>query len=48
MLIQPNITFTNTKKGVVPDQEILLTTEQVLQKKDIQLDWIMEDIKNKN
>jgi hypothetical protein len=48
MLIQPNISFTNTKKGVIPDQEIVLSTEDVLQKKDLQLDWIMEDIKNKN
>ncbi len=45
MLIQPNIEFTNTKKGVTPDKEILLTTQEVLQKKDIQLDWIMEEIK---
>lgn len=44
MLIQPNIKFTHTKKGVVPDKEILLTTEQVLQKKDIQLQWIMDDL----
>lgn len=45
MLIQPNITFTNTKKGVVPDKEVLLTTEEVLQKKDLQLEWIMDEIK---
>lgn len=47
MLIQPNIEFTNTKKGVTPHQEILLTPQQVLQKKDLELDWVMEDIKNK-
>lgn len=46
MLIQPNIQFTNTKKGVVPDQEIIPTLQEVLKKKDIQLDWIMEEIKN--
>lgn len=45
MLIQPNIKFTNTKKGVLPHREILLTTEQVLDKKDLQLQWIMNDIK---
>ena len=44
MLIQPNIEFTHTKKGVVPHKEILLSTEQVLQKKDLQLDWIMKEI----
>lgn len=46
MLIQPNINFTGTKKGVLPDKEILLTTQQVLEKKDLQLDWIMKDIEN--
>ncbi|MBF8456407.1 S41 family peptidase [Kaistella sp. G5-32] len=46
MLIQPNIKFTNTKKGVTPDKEILLSTAQILQKKDLQLEWIMDDIKS--
>ncbi|WP_297984260.1 S41 family peptidase [uncultured Chryseobacterium sp.] len=46
MLIQPNIQFTNTKKGVVPNVEIVPTLLEVLQKKDIQLDWVMQDIKN--
>lgn len=44
MLIQPNIEFTHTKKGVLPHKEILLTPEQVLEKKDLQLDWVMSDI----
>ena len=47
MLIQPNIEFTHTKKGVVPDVEIIPTLQEVLQKKDVQLDWAMNDI-NKN
>ncbi|MCP2038560.1 S41 family peptidase [Chryseobacterium sp. HSC-36S06] len=46
MLVQPDIDFTYTKKGVTPHKEILPTTQQVLEKKDIQLEWIMEDIKN--
>ncbi|MBW8361269.1 MAG: S41 family peptidase [Kaistella sp.] len=46
MLIQPHIEFIGTKKGVLPDKEILPTTRQILEKKDIQLEWIMEDIKN--
>ncbi|MBH1959755.1 MAG: S41 family peptidase [Flavobacteriia bacterium] len=46
MLVQPDIDFTYTKKGVIPHKEILPTTQQVLEKKDIQLEWIMEDIKN--
>lgn len=45
MLIQPDIEFTHTKKGVLPDKEIVPTTQEILQKKDIQLEWIMEDIK---
>lgn len=45
MLVQPNIEFGETKKGVLPDQEIIPTLQEVLQKKDIQLEWIMEEIK---
>lgn len=45
MLIQPSIEFTDTKKGVVPDVEIIPSLWDVLQKKDIQLDWVMKDIK---
>jgi C-terminal processing protease CtpA/Prc len=47
MLVQPNIEFNNLKKGVFPDQEIIPTLQQVLEKKDVQLEWIMEEIKNK-
>ncbi|MDP2453987.1 MULTISPECIES: S41 family peptidase [unclassified Kaistella] len=45
MLIQPNIKFTETKKGVLPDLEIIPTLQQILQKKDVQLEWVMEEIK---
>ncbi len=44
MLIKPHINFTETKKGVTPDLELIPTLEEVLQKKDIQLDWVMNDI----
>jgi C-terminal processing protease CtpA/Prc len=44
MFIQPNIEFTNTKKGVTPDVEILPTLEEILQKKDVELEWILKDI----
>lgn len=43
MLIQPNIELANTQKGVVPDKEIVPTLLEVLQKKDIQLDWILKE-----
>ena len=45
MLIQPNIEFTKTKKGVLPDYELIPTLQEILQKKDIQLEWIMKQIK---
>ena len=45
MLVQPNIQFTGTKKGVTPDHEIIPTLEEVLKKKDIQLEWVMDEIK---
>ncbi len=48
MLIQPNIKFTQTKKGVVPDKEIIPTLEEILQKKDVQLDWAMAEINKEN
>ncbi len=47
MLIQPQIEYTKTKKGVLPDHEIIPTLNEVLNKKDVQLDWIMNDIKKK-
>lgn len=46
-LIQPNIEFSNTMKGVTPNVEIIPTLEEVLQKKDVQLNWILNDIKAK-
>jgi len=46
MLIQPNIHFTDTKKGVIPDVEIIPTLSQILSKKDIQLDYILKQIQN--
>jgi hypothetical protein len=46
MLIQPNIDFTHSKKGVLPDNEIILTTQQILEKKDLEIDWIMNNIQD--
>ncbi len=45
MLIQPHITFGNTRKGVTPDAEVISSLYDVLSKKDPQLDWIKKDIK---
>ncbi len=49
MYIQPNIEPTKTQKGVLPDVEIIENREDVQNKKDVILDWILEDIsKNSN
>ncbi|KIA83519.1 hypothetical protein OA84_08400 [Kaistella solincola] len=45
MLIQPNIDFTFTKKGVLPDEKISPTLDQIFKKNDVQLQWIFDDIK---
>lgn len=44
MLIQPNIEFSNTKKGVIPNIGIPKSTLEVLQKKELELEWIKKDI----
>lgn len=44
LLIQPNIDFTNTRKGVLPDVEIHESFRDILDKRDVQLDWIKNDI----
>ncbi|MFC5872130.1 S41 family peptidase [Chryseobacterium arachidis] len=45
LLVQPNITFTHTKKGVVPDVTITETMQDIIDKKDPQMDWVMKAIK---
>ncbi|MBA5246089.1 peptidase S41 [Marnyiella aurantia] len=45
MLIQPDIEFSGNGKGVIPHHEIIPDVQQILQKKDIQLEWILQDIK---
>lgn len=46
-LIQPNIEMTNTMKGVTPNVEIIPTLDEILRKKDVQLDWVLKDISTK-
>ena len=43
-MVQPNITFENTQKGVVPDVEIKESMQDIIDKKDTQLDWVKSDI----
>lgn len=47
MLIKPNIEFTNTQKGVTPNQVVDYSLFDVLSKKDKALDWVKEDIYRK-
>lgn len=44
MLIQPDIKATNSKKGVIPDHQIIPTLQENLGKKDVALQWILKDI----
>lgn len=44
MLVQPDIRFSGTGKGVIPDVQILPTLRDILAKKDIQLQWILNQI----
>ncbi|MBP2615150.1 S41 family peptidase [Chryseobacterium jejuense] len=44
LLVQPNIDFSDTKKGVVPDVEIKESMQDIIDKKDPQLDWIRNEI----
>lgn len=44
LLVQPNINFTGTEKGVVPDVKIPETLQDILNKKDPEMDWVMKEI----
>lgn len=44
LLVQPNIDFLNDKKGVTPDVNITQTVQDIIDKKDPQLDWIKNEI----
>ena len=46
-MVQPNIEFTHTMKGVTPDIEIKPNFQQILERKDIELEWILKEIKGK-
>lgn len=48
LLVQPNIDFAETKKGVVPDVEIEESLQDIIDKKDVQLDWIKKEITKEN
>ncbi len=44
LLVQPNIDFVNTKKGVAPDITIKETMQDIIDHKDPQLEWVKQEI----
>ncbi|MFP3834124.1 S41 family peptidase [Chryseobacterium sp. SIMBA_028] len=44
LLVQPDINFSDSKKGVVPDVVIHESMQDIIDKKDPQLDWIRNEI----
>ncbi|PIF46370.1 peptidase S41-like protein [Chryseobacterium sp. 52] len=44
LLVQPNIDFLNTKKGVEPDVTITESIQDIIDKKDPQLEWVKNEI----
>jgi C-terminal processing protease CtpA/Prc len=41
-------TTDNTGHGIMPDVAITYTIEDILAKKDLEMDWVKKDIGNKN
>ncbi|PWN72021.1 peptidase S41 [Chryseobacterium phosphatilyticum] len=44
LLVQPNINFSDSKKGVVPDVVVKESIQDIIERKDPQLDWIRNEI----
>jgi hypothetical protein len=44
LLVQPNIDFMNTRRGVIPDVTIPDSMQDVIDKKDPQLEWVKNEI----
>jgi len=44
LLVQPNITFTHTRKGVLPDVSITEKMQDIIDKKDPQIEWVLNEI----
>lgn len=45
LLVNPNITLTNSQRGVIPDVPIGETLQDIINKKDVQLNWVKDEIK---
>ncbi|MGL6039529.1 MAG: S41 family peptidase, partial [Soonwooa sp.] len=48
LFIQPNIDPLGQKRGVIPDVEVDADFYNVKQDKDLQLEWILNDIQKKS
>lgn len=44
LLVNPNITLTNSQRGVIPDVAITETLQDIINKNDTQLNWIKNEI----
>ncbi|WP_228458681.1 S41 family peptidase [Chryseobacterium aureum] len=44
LLVQPNINFSDSRRGVIPDVTITESLQDIIDKKDPQLDWIKNEI----
>ncbi|REC50289.1 S41 family peptidase [Chryseobacterium pennipullorum] len=44
LLVQPNINFSDSQKGVVPDVTIVESMQDIIDKRDPQMDWIRSEI----
>lgn len=44
LLVQPNINFTNTRRGVIPDITVTESIQDIIDKRDPQMDWVMKEI----
>jgi hypothetical protein len=44
LLVQPNINFSDSRKGVVPDVTVPENMQDIINQKDPQLDWIKKEI----
>ncbi|PTT27013.1 hypothetical protein DBR28_17500 [Chryseobacterium sp. HMWF028] len=43
-MVKPNINFSDSRKGVVPDVIVTESMQDIIDKKDPQLDWIKNEI----
>ncbi|ASK29830.1 peptidase S41 [Chryseobacterium sp. T16E-39] len=44
LLVNPNITLTNSQRGVIPDVAIPETLQDIINKNDVQLNWVKSEI----